>query len=101
MQKQVHGVQEAKAAEAAAAKAQEEEQRQRAAEAARQQEELAESQRAMEQQKARDVAQLEARLVSLHSQLMCDLPCCLHKQCTASAQVSVDDQHCAAQLSTA
>lgn len=53
--------QEAQEAAAAATKAQEEEQRQKDAEAAQQQEELAESQRAMEEQKAKDRAQLEAR----------------------------------------
>lgn len=73
-QEQVHGVQEAKDAAAAAVKAQEEEQRQKAAEAARQQEELAQNQRAMEEQKAKDLAQLEASSVSSHSNLtFCDL----------------------------
>lgn len=55
-------VQEAQEAAAAATKAQEEEQRHKDAEAAQQQEELAENQRAMEEQKAKDRAQLEARL---------------------------------------
>ena len=71
----VHDLQEAKDAAAAAVKAQEEEQQQKAAEAARQQEELAQNQRAMEEQKAKDLAQLEARLVSLHSKLTCCVTC--------------------------
>lgn len=65
----VHGVQEAKDAAAAAVKAQEEEQRQKDAEAARQQEEVAQNQRAMEEQKAKDLAQLEASSVSSQSDL--------------------------------
>lgn len=56
----VNLVQQAQEAAAAAVKAQEEEQRLKAAETARQQEELAESQRAMEEQKAKDRARLEA-----------------------------------------
>ena len=78
-QEQVHDAQEAKDAAAAAVKAQEEEQRQKAAEAARQQEELAQNQRAMEEQKAKDLAQLEARTALLFpSYYFSFTPCDLH-----------------------
>lgn len=54
----------------------------------------------MEEQKAKDVAKLEARFVIALT--MC-LALVLHKQCIAWAavQVSLDDQRCAPQLSTA